>query len=291
VRPVYLSGLDWITLAWQEPGPDDDSNRIKIWTHLKQSEAGPQFVSDPHTVKITVRVQKTSLLNAWWGKIKANYLSAAQYVPFVRYFWNSTYLITLNVILLLISSSLVAFGISRFTWPGRDLVFLLILGTMMLPEQVTMVPTFLVWKNLGLYNTLTPLWLGSAFGSAVNIFLLRQFMKGIPRDVEDAARIDGCGFLRVYWHIMLPLVRPALAAIGLMTAVAIWNDFKGPLLYLADQRLYPLSFGLYAFTITVSSSPAQTMAASVLTALPIITLFFFAQRHFIRGVTLTGVRG
>jgi multiple sugar transport system permease protein len=121
--------------------------------------------------------------------------------------------------------------------------------------------------------------------------MLRQFMMGIPRDLEDAARIDGCGFLRIYWHVILPLITPSLAAIAVMTFMASWNDFMSPLIYIADQRLYPLAFGLYAFNIQVNSNPALSMAGSVLMTIPIIVLFFFLQRYFIQGITLTGMKG
>ena len=154
-----------------------------------------------------------------------------------------------------------------------------------------MIPHFLIWKTAGAYNTLTPLWLGCSFGNAFFIFLLRQFMKGIPRDLEDAARIDGCGFLRIYWHVILPLIKPSLAAIAIFTFMSTWNDFMGPLIYVADQRLYPLAFGLYAFSIQVGGSPTLTMAASVLMTAPVILVFFLAQKHFVEGVTLTGMKG
>jgi multiple sugar transport system permease protein len=116
-------------------------------------------------------------------------------------------------------------------------------------------------------------------------------MKSIPRDLEDAARIDGCGFLRIYWHIILPLVRPSLAAIAIFTFIGSWNNFMGPLIYVADQRLYPLAFGLYAYAVQTGSNPPLTMAASLLMTLPVIVIFFFAQRYFIQGVTLTGMKG
>ena len=161
----------------------------------------------------------------------------------------------------------------------------------MIPHQVMMIPQFLIWKNLGGYNTLAPLWVGAAFGNAFFIFLLRQFMKGIPRDLEDAARIDGCGFLRIYWHVILPLVKPSLAAIAIFTFLGAWNNFMGPLIFIADQRLYPLAFGLYAFSVQVSANPALTMAGSFLMTVPVIVAFFFAQRYFIQGVTLTGMKG
>lgn len=289
VRPTYMSNFDRVMLIWQGPGPDDESNRIKNWVHITKVDSGPKYESDPHKIKVRLTLERTNQLQAWWGKIALNYRVTAQYIPFTQYVCTSLYLIILNVSLMLLSSSLVAYGVSRLQWPGRDMVFLLIIATLMIPEQVTMIPVFLIWKWLGAYNTLVPLWLGSAFGAAVNIFLLRQFMKTIPRDVEDAAKIDGCGVLRVYWHIILPLVKPTLAAIALLTIVGGWNDFKGPLLYVADQRLYSLAFGLYAFSVQVANNPAQTMAASVLMTLPVIALFFFAQKHFISGVTLTGI--
>jgi multiple sugar transport system permease protein len=238
-----------------------------------------------------VELQRTSQAQAWWGKLALNYIITAQYIPFPRYLATTLYLILLNVFLTLFSCSIVAYSVSRLVWPGRDFVFLLMLATMMVPAQVTMIPGFLIWKSLGCYNSLVPLWLGAGFAGAFNVFLLRQFMKGIPRDVEDAARIDGCGILRVYWHIIVPLVKPTMAAIALFTIIGGWNDFKGPLLFIADQRLYSLAFGLYAFSVQVANNPAQTMAASVLMTMPVILLFFFAQKHFISGITLTGLKG
>ncbi|MCZ7592379.1 MAG: carbohydrate ABC transporter permease [Kiritimatiellae bacterium] len=128
------------------------------------------------------------------------------------------------------------------------------MATMMIPGQVTMIPYFLIIKWLGWYNTLTPLWVMSLTGNAFNIFLLRQFMKGIPRDLEDAARIDGCNSWQVYQHVMLPLIKPTLACIAIFTFMGVWNDFMGPLIYLSDQRLYPLSLGLYAFNVQAGGS-------------------------------------
>jgi len=195
-----------------------------------------------------------------------------------------------NIVLTLLFSSLVAYAFARLNWPGRDLCFILMLATMMIPFQVIMIPQFLIWKNLGAYNTLTPLWLAPVFGNAFFIFLLRQFLRGVPRDLEDAARLDGCGFLRIYWHIMLPLIKPSLAAIGIFTFMGTWNNFMGPLIYIADQRLYPLAFGLYAFSVQVNNNPALTMAGSLLMTVPVIVIFFFAQKYFIQGVTLTGMK-
>ena len=197
----------------------------------------------------------------------------------------------------LFSCSLVAYSFARLQWPGRNFCFALMLATMMIPGQVTMIPYFLIVRALGWYNTLYPLWIGNFFAAAFNVFLLRQFLRGVPRDLEDAAKIDGCGFWRIYWHIMLPLVRPTLAVIGIFTFMAAWNDFMGPLIYLSDERLYPLSLGLYALNVSthgVSSGAGSfgvVMAGSLLMTLPVIVTFFFAQRYFLKGVALTGMKG
>src|SRR5438876_1764597 len=217
-------------------------------------------------------------------------------MPIWRYLATSLFIVLLTVTGTLLSSSLVAYSFARLQWPGRNFGFALMLATMMVPGQVTMIPGFLIMKSLGWYNTLYPLWIGSFFAGAFNVFLLRQFLKGIPRDLEDAAKIDGCGFWRIYWHIMLPLIKPTLAAIAIFTFMGAWNDFMGPLIYLSDQRLYPLSFGLYAFQIQslqpgTSAGIGMLMAGSLLMMLPVIAIFFFAQRYFLQGVTLTGMTG
>jgi multiple sugar transport system permease protein len=162
---------------------------------------------------------------------------------------------------------------------------------MMLPGQVTMIPVFLIFKALGWFNTLRPLWVPSFLGSAFFIFLLRQFMKTIPKDLEDAAKIDGCGFFGIYWRIILPLIKPALAAIAIFTFMGSWNDFMGPLIYVNDQRIYPLSLGLFMFQTMWGAEHGMLMAASTLMTLPVVVMFFFAQRYFIQGVTLTGMKG
>jgi multiple sugar transport system permease protein len=236
------------------------------------------------------------VLGAWLAKIWRNYRLTLDYIPFWRYVGTGLFLVILNLIGTLFSCSLAAYAFARLHWPGRGICFAALLGTMMIPVQVTMIPQFLIMQKLGWYNTLKPLWVMSFFGSAFSIFLLRQFLKGIPRDLEDAARLDGCGFLRIYWHIMLPLVRPTLAVIAIFTFLATWNDFMGPLIYLSDQRLYPLSFGLYAFQIQslqpgTSAGIGMLMAGSLLMMLPVIAIFFFAQRYFLQGVTLTGMKG
>lgn len=291
VRDTWLGNFEWTASAWQHPSEDDNSTKIRNWVILR--DIGPATRADAvgSTLYLTFEVDRSSHTRAWSHKLGANYLRVLEQIPFWRYVRVSLFLVIANVVLNVIFSSLIAYAFARLTWPGRDICFILMLATMMIPSQVTMIPHFVIWKTVGSYNSLDPLWLGAAFGNAFHIFLLRQFMKGIPKDLEDSARIDGCGFLRVYWHVILPLIGPSLAAIAIFTFMGTWNDFMGPLLYIADQRLYPLAFGLYAFNVQVNSNPALNMAGSVLMTLPVIAIFFFAQRYFIQGVTLTGMKG
>ena len=293
-RAIYLADHNWQVATWQEPSADDSLTKIKTWTLLK--DAGQSAIHGPNEIRITLELHRTSVMGAWRAKIWHNYRLTLDYIPFWRYVGTGLFLVILNLIGTLFSCSLAAYAFARLQWPGRGICFAALLGTMMIPAQVTMIPQFLIMQKLGWYNTLKPLWVMSFFGSAFSIFLLREFLKGIPRDLEDAARLDGCGFFRIYWHIMLPLVRPTLAVIAIFTFLATWNDFMGPLIYLSDQRLYPLSFGLYAFQIQslqpgTSAGIGMLMAGSLLMMLPVIAIFFFAQRYFLQGITLTGMKG
>src|SRR5690606_21723607 len=164
---------------------------------------------------------------------------------------------------------------ARLEWPGRDVFFGILLATMMLPPQVTMIPQFILFKEIGWYNTLLPLWAMSAFGVPFFIFLVRQFFKNIPGDLEDAARIDGCGFLRIYWHVMLPLVKPVVATIAIFTFMASWNNFMVPLIYVTDERLFPLSLGLFKMSLNLGGGGGDIglmMAGSFMMTLPIIVV-------------------
>jgi ABC-type glycerol-3-phosphate transport system permease component len=285
-----VANYEVASVQWQEPGPDDASTKIKTWITLEEIARGGDVLDEPHRIKLAFEFRRARAAKGWWNKLALNYQRVLDHMPFGRYLRVSLFLVIANIVLTLLFSSLVAYAFARLNWPGRDFCFILMLATMMIPHQVIMIPQFLIWKNLGSYNTLTPLWLGPVFGNAFFIFLLRQFLKTVPRDLEDAARIDGCGFLRIYWHLMLPLIKPSLAAIAIFTFLGTWNNFMGPLIYIADQRLYPLAFGLYAFNVQVNSNPALTMAGSLLMTVPVIVIFFFAQKYFIQGVTLTGMK-
>ena len=285
---VNLFDRDWVEaqLRWPE-GVGDPMERQP---YLILRAAGPAPPNSP-PLAVRLRVQRNSAPGAWWDKVLRNYRVVFRELPFGRYIMTSLALSLLNIVLTIFSCTLAAYAFARLRWPGRNLCFGIMLATMMIPGQVTMIPGFLIHKHLGWYNTLLPLWVHAAFGSAFFIFLLRQFFKTIPTDLEDAARIDGCGFLRIYWHVMLPLVIPTIAAIAIFTFIGVWNNFMGPLIYVNDERLFPLALGLFKFKLRSSEDIGMLMAASFVMTLPIIVLFFFVQRYFIQGITLTGLKG
>jgi multiple sugar transport system permease protein len=192
----------------------------------------------------------------------------------------------------LISTTLAAYAFSRLTWPGRDLIFGLLLLTFMLPFVATLIPAFLLWTRLHLVNTNWPLVLPHWFGSDVFfIFLLRQFFLTIPRELDEAAILDGANPLQVLWHVILPLSRPALATVAILSGLAAWNDFLDPLVYLNDSDKYTLALGLSEFMGLYSSQWHLLMAAATVIVIPVAVLFFFAQRYFVEGVSLTGSKG
>lgn len=204
---------------------------------------------------------------------------------------NTLIIAVMSVVGTVLSSSLVAYGFARLRWPGRDWLFGLLLATMMLPDAVTMMPRFLIFRQLHWIDTLLPLWVPSFFASAFNVFLLRQFFMGIPQELEDAAKIDGCGPLMTWWRVMLPLVKPALAAVTIMTFLGAWKDFLGPLIYISSPEKMPLSYVLQLYNSAHGGEPGLLMAATTLVVLPVIVLFFFTQRYFIEGVSFTGLGG
>ena len=225
-----------------------------------------------------------------------NYPDALRFLPPASHYGlvnvgNTLVIAVMQVIGTVLSSSLVAYGFARVRFPGRDWVFGLVLATMMLPGAVTMMPQFLIFRQLHWIDTLLPLWVPAFFASAFNVFLLRQFFMGIPQELEDAAKIDGCGPLGTWWRVMMPLVRPALAAVSIMTFLSAWKDFMGPLIYISSPEKMPVSYLLQLYNTTFNNEPGLLMAATTLVVLPVIVLFFFTQRYFIEGVTLTGLGG
>jgi len=223
----------------------------------------------------------------------SNYVQALTLAPFGLYFLNTVRIALVTVLGTLLSCSLAAYAFSRLRAPGRDLIFLVLLGTMMLPYTVTMVPVFILFSRLGWVNSFKPLMVPAFFGNAYYIFLLRQFFLTIPRELEQAARIDGCNSFRIYWNIVLPLSLPALATVAIFQFMDSWNDFLGPLIYLRDENLRTVAVGLAYFAGSSRVGPQMhlMMAAAFVALLPELLLFFLAQRFFIQGIVFTGVKG
>ncbi|WP_433444398.1 carbohydrate ABC transporter permease [Nonomuraea sp. CA-141351] len=210
----------------------------------------------------------------------------------LRWAANTLMYAVLGTLFTVVSSVPVAYALARFRFPGRRLAFLLVITAMMLPPQVIAVPIYLVWARLGLTDSLWPLILPMLLGDAFSIFLLRQFLVTIPRDYTDAAKVDGCSDLTILVRVILPMARPAVAAVALFQFFYCWNDYYGPLLYAGvEQGHLTLSLGLATFKAFHSVQWNLTMAATLLVTAPVIIVFFFAQRVFIEGVTLTGVKG
>jgi len=214
-----------------------------------------------------------------------NYANAFTSVPLFEYAKNTLVIAVFSVIGALFSNTLVAYGFSRLEWRSRELFFLVTLATLMLPFQVTMVPLFMMFSRLHWTNTFLPLIVPCFFGNAFYIFLLRQFFLGIPRDLSEAAKLEGASELQILWHIILPLARPALLAVALFQFLFSWNDFLGPLIYLTDQSKFTLALGLANMQSAIGLSDfGAMMAAATVTVAPVIIVFIFTQRYFIAGI-------
>jgi multiple sugar transport system permease protein len=220
-----------------------------------------------------------------------NYPEALTYVPFGRYALN-TLLIALGAIAgNLVSCTLIAYGFARLRAPGKNALFILMLATMMLVDPVRIIPMYIEFKTLGWIDSFLPLIVPAFFGSPFYIFLLRQFFMNIPRDLEDAALIDGASRLQIIWKIFVPLARPALAAIAIFNFQGVWNDFLPPLVFLHDQSKFTVALGLNFFRSSYDVHWGYLMAASLVAMLPIVVVFFLAQRQFIEGISLSGLKG
>jgi multiple sugar transport system permease protein len=223
-----------------------------------------------------------------WG----NFIDVFETAPLWKWAFNSFLYASLGTLGLLVSSIPVAYAFSRLRWRGRDAVFLIVLVALMLPPQVTVVPLYVMWAKLDLVGSLWPLILPNWFGDAFAIFLLRQFFLTIPQEYIDAARVDGCGEVRILLTVVLRLAKPAIAAVALFSILYTWNDFFLPLLYLSDNPdNWVASIGLSQFRSLHQVQWNLVMAATLLVMLPVIILFFLAQKAFVQGVTLTGVKG
>ncbi len=221
-----------------------------------------------------------------------NYQEVFDTLPFGTYFLNS-FIITLGCVAgTMLTSSICAYGLARINWKGRNVVFACVISSMMLPFAVTLIPTFLMWRTIGITDSVVPLiapaWFG---GGAFYIFLLRQFYMGIPRDFDEAAYLDGATHIQIFTHIILPVTRPAMAVVGMFAFLNAWNDFLGPLVYLNSEKKYTVALGLQLFTGSYRGEWNLMMAAACLVLIPVIIVFGFGQKYLVEGITMTGVKG
>lgn len=288
-QTTYVAQHRGASLLLQPPTFQDDTLAPRNWVSLARVQS--ISANEPTRATLTLTIKPSSTARAVWGKFERNYARAFRSVPFWTYVGNSVIVVLLSLSGALFSSAFVGYAFARLNWPGRSIAFGLLLATMMLPAQVTMIPTFLIWRALGWYNTLNPLWIGAWFGNAFFIFLMVQHMRTIPRELDEAARIDGLSALQTWWYIILPQVKPTLAAIAILTFMGAWNEFMGPLIMLRDQAKFPLSLGLFSMRLDAGADWPLIMAGNLLMTLPVIVIFFLFQRYFIEGVTVTGMKG
>ncbi|RYG26428.1 carbohydrate ABC transporter permease [bacterium] len=220
-----------------------------------------------------------------------NFGKAWTALPFNTFLRNTIVITVLCTIGQVLSSSLVAYGFARFEFKGRNLLFGLLLATMMLPGQVTSIPVFMIWRELRAIDTFIPLVLPSFLGGAFNVFMLRQFLMGIPKELDEAAMVDGASYPRIWWSVLLPAMGPALATVGVFTFLGQWDNFEGPLIYLNSPDRYTVAIGLRMFQDTFGGDFEQVMAATLVHIVPTIVIFFLAQKYFVRGIATSGLGG
>lgn len=291
VRPAQLPAAWWLRKSGQQ--------RLRLWLSTLVVVVGAFFMLLPLLWMISTSLKKEGqvfLIPIQWIPkpiLWSNYPEALAFQPFWRYFSNSVYVTFLAVLGSVLTASLVAFAFARLRAPGKDLLFVILLSTLMLPGEVTLVPVYLLFRNLGWLDTYAPLIVPSWFGgSAFYIFLLRQFFLTLPTELDDAAKIDGANLFTIYWRILLPLARPALASVAIFAFFSHWNNFQGALIYLNTIDKYTIPVGLRLYLSTIQNSHWNyLMAATVVSIIPPILLFFTSQRYFVEGAVLTGVKG
>jgi multiple sugar transport system permease protein len=249
-----------------------------LWTLSTALKTTPQTLSSPPT---------------WIPRpvVWSNFRDAMNAMPFGTFYRNTIVIATLRVIGDVISSAVVAYGFARLRFPGRNFLFLVVLSTMMIPFHVLIIPRFILFRELGWLDTFRPLIVPSFFGGAFSIFLLRQYFMTIPRDLDDAARIDGCGHFQIFARIVLPLAKPAIGAVAVFEFLNSWDDFLGPLIYLSSERNFTVELGLNAFRTEYFTEWNLFMAASLVAMVIPLAIFFVAQKYFIGGIALMGSGG
>lgn len=272
--------------------------RIAIWVVLVVGAAG-MLMPFLWLIRSSLMTDDQILIAPpeWWPRPFAwgNFSGALTAQPFGLYFLNTMIIEIVVITGTVLTCAVSAFSFSRLRWRGRNIVFAILLTSVMLPYAVTLIPTFIMWSELQALNTFIPLmvpaWFAGAGGGVFNIFLMRQFFLTIPFELDEAAYIDGASPWRVFWTIIMPLSKPVIVVVVIFTFIAVWNDFLGPLLYLSSDNKFTLALGLASFQGQYTAQWGYLMAASTVVILPIILLFFFLQRYFVEGVTLTGVKG
>jgi multiple sugar transport system permease protein len=279
-----------------------------VWPHLLLAALAVVFLVPFYWMIVSSLKTKATMFSnpiVWVPPVLhwENYATAINYpnFPFLRFLWNSTYYAAGVVIGTVISCAMVGYAFARLRFPLRNLLFYVTVATLMIPWVVTFIPTFILFKEMDTFvgrtfglqvlGTYFPLIAPAFLGNAFYIFMMRQFFMGLPSELTDAARVDGAGEFRIWWQIMLPLVKPALMVVAVFTFLGTWHDFFGPLIYVSDNQKYPLSLGLYAFRAQRTTEWALMMAAATLATLPLIAVFFFTQRYFLEGIKLTGLKG
>lgn len=286
-QPVVLSFSGYHDVFWKFTPQQAQEIEHNTFVHVR----GESSDVPANRVRLSFLLKPTPYWQVLWYRLSENYREVFRWAPFGTYTWVSLKISVMNILAQMLVCSMVGFALARIKFAGREVLFVLILSTMMLPPQVTMVPQFLLFSKLGLYNTLVPLVVFSVMGAPFLIFLMRQFCLSISSDLIEAAKIDGCSYLAIYHRIMLPLLKPALAAVAIFQFCITWNDFLTPLIYISDANKTPLAVGLFLFRQDFGGNWAELMAGATLMFLPVAILFFMAQRYFIQGITLTGLKG
>lgn len=289
VKTIDLHGQKLKLAAYSPPGGPP----VKV--AVLKADAGlltMQILEGPRkgeTVKDTQdRARYETVINPRWQ----NYPEAWTTMPFNRFLMNTIIICVFGIVGQVLSASLVAYSFARLRWPGRDFIFMLVLATVMLPTQVTLIPQYVIFRSLGWIDTFLPLVVPAYLGgSAVYIFLLRQFFLTIPVELDEAARIDGASSFTVWTRVMLPLSKPILATVAVFSFVHFWNDFMGPLIYLNSTRKLTLAVGLRVFQGVYGTYMHLLMAVATVALIPILVIFFFAQKQFVRSIVLTGIKG
>jgi multiple sugar transport system permease protein len=280
-----------LRLAWYRPAPGEapqvalvlDERPGEYILEVENAGGPAQRVTAPRS-----QVEIHRVLRPHWE----NYVTAWTAKPFTRYTLNTVFITLACIVGQVLSASLVAFGFARLRFPGRNVLFLVVLSTMLLPSQVTMIPHYLIYRWVGWIDTFLPLIVPSFLGGgAFFIFLFRQFFMTLPRELDESARLDGASSFRVYWNILMPLCRPIVATIAVFSFIAHWNEFMGPLIYLNSPEKMTLALGLRVFQGTFGTYFHLLMAAATLALLPVIVIFFFAQKQFVKSIVLSGLKG